>query len=487
MDLERSQGRSASTAVGLERAALLWGLLGASLLGCTPAVHPGDEVRPPRAVTASAVAPAPSTPLEPEPADGPSVAAVASASPAAGSPPPAPPLPSPPPPPARAVYVAAGQKIACAALDDGRVLCWGAAGFVGSLFPKGHRGETPLEMPGLHGAMTIAIGIYDDLVCGLSATGEVRCLHDEETFANPVLEGARSLAVGLDHACAITDDRGVACWGNGDHGVLGVASEFEREPRRIVGLTGIAGITAGAGRSCAWNDAGDVRCWGRFQAANDRDALTPVAAPQLGPATVVVSAKHKDCALHHDGTVQCGVGRRPILRRTAQGGFVDGRGVRDAMQLAVGNQMACAITQAAEVWCWGNAKWGRLGHGKTFLHIRDKHLRWRTPSRMRGLPKAIDIATSGLHTCVRDENKAVWCWGSNVDGEVGRGAPPGGGLPPGRVETIDDAEQLALGSDFTCALRGDGSIWCWGENAWGQCGTGSGDEQELVPARVALP
>lgn len=49
-------------------------------------------------------------------------------------------------------------------------------------------------------------------------------------------------------------------------------------------------------------------------------------------------------------------------------------------------------------------------------------------------------------------------------------------LPP--VETKDAFVQVARGSDHACAIRGDGTLWCWGV-AHGQRAAQSGIRQEL--------
>jgi alpha-tubulin suppressor-like RCC1 family protein len=42
---------------------------------------------------------------------------------------------------------------------------------------------------------------------------------------------------------------------------------------------------------------------------------------------------------------------------------------------------------------------------------------------------------------------------------------------------------VAAGSSHTCALATNGTLWCWGDNSYGQLGTGSGGSQ-LLPTRV---
>jgi alpha-tubulin suppressor-like RCC1 family protein len=53
--------------------------------------------------------------------------------------------------------------------------------------------------------------------------------------------------------------------------------------------------------------------------------------------------------------------------------------------------------------------------------------------------------------------------------------------------TCNDPVEIAAGSAHTCAVRGDGSLWCWGLNNWGQVGTGSGVSWQFVPAKIDLP
>jgi alpha-tubulin suppressor-like RCC1 family protein len=43
---------------------------------------------------------------------------------------------------------------------------------------------------------------------------------------------------------------------------------------------------------------------------------------------------------------------------------------------------------------------------------------------------------------------------------------------------LDDVAQLASGVGFDCALRGDGTVWCWGNNGSGQ----QGDLNQYVTA-----
>lgn len=47
--------------------------------------------------------------------------------------------------------------------------------------------------------------------------------------------------------------------------------------------------------------------------------------------------------------------------------------------------------------------------------------------------------------------------------------------------------QLAAGDHHTCARLADGSVWCWGDNEWGQLGDRGASRHRTTPARVELP
>ncbi len=108
-----------------------------------------------------------------------------------------------------------------------------------------------------------------------------------------------------------------------------------------------------------------------------------------------------------------------------------------------------------------------------------------------GVPPSItDIACGRAHTCaVRDG--AVYCWGSNDDGEVGTGSPSADVLLPVAVDlgSASPAVQIAAAEEHTCARLEDGTVRCWGRN---HAGPGGGQVNYRLGAdnpveRVASP
>lgn len=110
----------------------------------------------------------------------------------------------------------------------------------------------------------------------------------------------------------------------------------------------------------------------------------------------------------------------------------------------------------------------------------------------------VEIAAGSGHTCARRENGEVWCWGENTEGQLGDGrmrhtsfncTPPEATDPwdcstPVRATVIDDATAISVrGADGTCAIRADGSLWCWGRSK--VTSPGGGFERRYMPTQIA--
>jgi alpha-tubulin suppressor-like RCC1 family protein len=73
----------------------------------------------------------------------------------------------------------------------------------------------------------------------------------------------------------------------------------------------------------------------------------------------------------------------------------------------------------------------------------------------------------------------VACWGDDEFLELGRGPSDDGGSSDNAQLVVQSDGQpfsgvmsLASGGYHTCALRNDGSVWCWGDNRDGQTAPG---------------
>lgn len=170
--------------------------------------------------------------------------------------------------------LAAGGGHACAVNEDGDVWCWGSNASGQS--QASAAGAT--RVTGASGAVDVAAG--DRHSCAALSTGKVMCwgwnlngqsdgahtgTEDETVSVSEVkgVTGAKAVAAGARHSCALLEDGGVMCWGSNQVGQLGTENAgFESPPVRAALSARVTAITAGKAHTCALGEGGEVLCWG---------------------------------------------------------------------------------------------------------------------------------------------------------------------------------------------------------------------------------
>lgn len=86
------------------------------------------------------------------------------------------------------------------------------------------------------------------------------------------------------------------------------------------------------------------------------------------------------------------------------------------------------------------------------------------------------VATGASHTCAVREDGTAWCWGSDESGRLGAGGPGDSAVP---VQVMLDADtpltdvvQVSAGVTHNCAVDREGGAWCWGDDGFGRLGIG---------------
>jgi len=341
------------------------------------------------------------------------------------------------------------------------------------------------------------------------------CDSDENQLTCPGDCGAVAIATGREHSCVVLADGTARCWGDNSHGQVGDGQvehspfcqlyhrpDCSQRPVRVSGLTGVVSVSAGFVHSCATLADGSAWCWGGSGAgvlgdgvAHDADcharlenvpcSTVPVQVSGLTDATAVAAGGYHTCALRSDGTAWCwGWNDNGQLgdSTTAPSPFpVQVLGVSDALALAAGGRHTCAVQVDGAVWCWGSNYGGQLGNGTTV----DSAL----PVQVAGLSDAIAVSTGGLGldsiyiTCALRTDGTVWCWGTNPWG-LGNGGTSSS--VPVQVTGVSDAVGISAGGTQACAVTSGGNVWCWGNGYEGQLGGGVYAESS-VPVQVLSP
>jgi alpha-tubulin suppressor-like RCC1 family protein len=139
-------------------------------------------------------------------------------------------------------------------------------------------------------------------------------------------------------------------------------------------------------------------------------------------------------------------------------------GIRRHTRLATGAGHVCTVLDDGTVRCWGNNTDGQMGNGNN----QSSSL----PVQVSGVFHVTSLVAGTHHTCALQAEGIVWCWGLNIYGQLGNGVTGGTSTIPVVVNGLGNVVSIAAGLAHTCAVRLDGTVWCWGLNSLGQLGTG---------------
>ncbi len=124
----------------------------------------------------------------------------------------------------------------------------------------------------------------------------------------------------------------------------------------------------------------------------------------------------------------------------------------------------CAVFSGT-VRCWGSNVDGRLG-GAT------SDARSLVPVTVEPLDDVVDIGSSTSHACAVRADGSVWCWGQGASGQLGHGVALSSATPVQTVG-ISSAVAVEVGTRHSCAVLEDATVRCWGANNDGQLGNGT--------------
>lgn len=164
-----------------------------------------------------------------------------------------------------------------------------------------------------------------------------------------------------------------------------------------------------------------------------------------------------------------------------------------AVKVAAGsNFFACALASDGQVHCWGTNHNGQLGRGTADAPgVEDPH--WVDLGTYITVK---DLTVGSAHACAILSNDTVKCWGANGDGQLGLGDTSDRGDQPNEMgeflPALDfgpglTARALSAGGDHTCAILSDDSVRCWGAASSGQLGTDERRNEPRPSARAARP
>ncbi|WP_052487946.1 RCC1 domain-containing protein [Gordoniibacillus kamchatkensis] len=420
------------------------------------------------------------------------------------------------------VAVSAGAAHSAALLKDGTVWTWGDDS-VGQLGDGASDQQTkPVQVKNLTGIKAISAGGYHTLALtkdgdmwawGDDTYGQLGFAHDHDTWNAPVMitwiRQVKSISAGFNFSLALTEDGFAYSWGSDSSGQLGFGDMKDRSLPEIL-MKDVTAISAGNNHALAIQKDGTAWAWGdntfgqTGTGFNEHLNMQIMAGPQhvfgVPEAKTVVAAYNFSFLIGTDGSLwawghniygQLGDGTTTNTDLPKQVTSIfdasapvpkPGEGATVvsgvlAAPLAAGENDSLAVKPNG-VFGWGDNTLGQLG--------TDGALPALAPKPLTGVPQPAAIAAGGSHTLLVAGDGTLWAYGSDYFGQLGDGATSVTGRPkPAPVSGLDHVVSAAAGSNHSLALVSNGTVWSFGDNTFGQLGTDDGSPgAHAAPAAV---
>lgn len=390
-----------------------------------------------------------------------------------------------------------GATHACAIRQGGALSCWGSnnRGQVGDNTTENRTQPTPVGADAW-----IAVSAGSEFTCAVRADHTLWCwglntsrqLGDNTSVtsrATPAQEATlaadwASVSAGNGYACGVKQDGTRWCWGTNTLGQAGngaPSTTVIAQPQVADMETDWVALDAGDLAACARRADGSLRCWGdgSLGQTGQPGAEGPLGSPaQVGADTdwlSVTSGLRFACGIQQGGRLSCwGSASRGALGIGSSSDRAEPTPVgadTDWTRVDVQLDDGCGIRGTGDLYCWGRNVYGHLGDGTTLTRV--------APAQVAAGKTWKRVALGRTHTCgIADEGgvDVPLCWGWDNNGELGNGAGVTNQLTPAPVVVPGGGAPwiaIAAGYNHTCAVRQDGTLWCWGRNASGQLGDGT--------------
>ena len=158
----------------------------------------------------------------------------------------------------------------------------------------------------------------------------------------------------------------------------------------------------------------------------------------------------------------------------------------DSSVLALGYHHTCSILDNGTAICWGHDGYEQLGDGGN----SDRHVRPSEPVSSSDGSTYRSIFSTHHRTCALTFSGSLFCWGQNDWGESGDGTSNTYSSPtvPVMIPSNRSVVTVGMGEQHTCAILDDDSLMCWGRDQDGEIGNGiEEDVAQYTPISIVIP
>jgi alpha-tubulin suppressor-like RCC1 family protein len=337
--------------------------------------------------------------------------------------------------------------------------------------------------------------------------------------------GLRSLTAGAMHTCVLTTEGKAYCWGSNQLGQLGDHTTIDSsKPVPVDTTLRFSSITAGDRTTCGiardgTNKGGAAYCWGENTfgqigtseltencgsqpcVTSPRPVSSPLKASNPLKFSKIATNRTGSCGLTVSGDIYCwGDNGNGQLGQGDMAGHPEDakctsrpcskvpiavkapaavKGELKFSTISVGDGTNCAVALDGRMFCWGDGQYGQLGKGST---IPAQTLPVQAKGRLRFATVAIGVFTA----CGVATDRAVYCWGGDMDDALGTDTPPehcsttsaprfACSTSPNLVNNLKlrpEDGSIGIARTTACGIDPSGRAFCWGAGGQGQLGDG---------------
>jgi hypothetical protein len=327
-----------------------------------------------------------------------------------------------------------------------------------------------------HDAHTVKYELFTPLEETVTITASI-----EETYIFTMV------SAGNDYTMAIRDDGTLWGWGDNSAGQLGNGTtDSKLEPVQVGTDDDWVYVSAGYRHTAAIRADGTLWTWGSNMfgqlgiASGDLSRITPSEVTG-GPWAQVSAGSDHTAAVKKDGTLWtwgCNeTGQLGITHLVAENSPTQVR-INEAnnewVYVSAGSDHTAAIREDGTLWTWGYNGEGQLGRFPSSVSYS------AIPGKITEQGPWASVSAGDHHTAAVKEDGTLWAWGRNTEGQLGLGNSTSADYPE-QVKSSggndDEWVSVSAGFRYTAAVKGDGEMWTWGQNYYGQLGLDDTDDR----------
>ena len=285
------------------------------------------------------------------------------------------------------------------------------------------------------------------------------------------------LTGGYNSSFALKTDKTLWAWGNNAAGQLGQGNTTNvSSPIQIGAISTWSAIGASFRGRFAIKADGTLWSWGSGYEGNlGLSNTTYYSSPkQVGSLTnwlrISSGGYTHNLAIKTDGTLWAwggnGSGQLGDGTTTNRSSPVQIGALTTWASVSTGRYyFSAAIKTDGTIWMWGNNIVGQLGLGNRTYYS--------SPQQIGALTTWLAVSAGYHHTLATKTDGTLWAWGENNYGQLGNNATSAFVFSPVQIGALTTWSKASAGTQFSQAVKTDGTLWSWGQNSVGQLGQGT--------------